>query len=91
MIGVGMGRVVDGVEDWETKVDDGIRGVIERASEVSAGDYLRTLDRIQELRADFARWMTGVDAMLTPASATLPWPAERRFPETVDGGGGDQT
>ncbi|MAO56937.1 MAG: hypothetical protein CMM61_14760 [Rhodospirillaceae bacterium] len=85
MIGVGMGRVVDGVEDWETKVDDGIRGVIERASEVSAGDYLRTLDRIQELRADFARWMTGVDAMLTPASATLPWPAERRFPETVDG------
>lgn len=85
MIGGGMGRAVDGVEDWETKVDDGIRAVIERARDVSDGDYLRTLDRIQELRADFARWMTGADAMLTPASATLPRPVERRFPKTVDG------
>ncbi len=84
LIGVGVGRVLLGFDGWAGKIDAGLAAIAERGRSVTTAEFLATLDRIHELRAEFAAWMSDADAMLTPSSAALPWPAEHRYPVTID-------
>ncbi len=85
LIGVGMRRVVESFDGWRAQIDDSLAQAIDRAASVSASDYAATLDRVSELRRQFAGWISDFDAMLTPSSAALPWPIERRYPAMIDG------
>lgn len=85
LIGVGMRRVVDAFDGWREQIDDSLAQAIERAASVSASDYDAALERVSELRRQFARWLGDFDAVLTPSSAALPWPVARRYPATIDG------
>lgn len=82
---VGVKRVLDRFDDWAGKVDDALAAMAERANGITAAEYLRTLDRVASLRRRFAAQTAAYDILLTPTSAALPWPADRRFPATVDG------
>jgi aspartyl-tRNA(Asn)/glutamyl-tRNA(Gln) amidotransferase subunit A len=85
VVGPGVARVVCRHDGWETRTTPIIRGLAESGLRTSASDYVAALDRIAALRAaavaDFAQF----DALVTPASATLPWPIGTPFPAEIDG------
>ncbi len=81
----GVARVVRGHADWAARVTPIIRGLAEAGLAQSATDYLDALDRIAALRAKAAIAFREFDAVLSPASATLPWPLGTPFPATIDG------
>jgi aspartyl-tRNA(Asn)/glutamyl-tRNA(Gln) amidotransferase subunit A len=57
----------------------------EAGLQVAASDYLDALDRIAALRAKALTEFAEFDALLTPASATLPWPIGKAFPAEIGG------
>lgn len=81
----GVARVVRGHADWATRVTPIIRGLAETGMAQAATDYVEALDRIAALRARAAIDFRDFDAVLSPASATLPWPLGTPFPATIDG------
>jgi aspartyl-tRNA(Asn)/glutamyl-tRNA(Gln) amidotransferase subunit A len=52
---------------------------------VSGADYLGALEAVSALRRRIAELFDGVDLVLTPTAAALPWPAETPFPDRIDG------
>ena len=82
---VGLRRAVDPHEGWENEIDGALRPIAEKGAKVGATRYLQTLDRLTGLRSRFTRIMEDTDILLTPASATMPWPARERFPVEIDG------
>ena len=82
---VGVARVVRRHEGWEERVTPIIRGLAETGLAVSGADYLDALDRVAALRLACLQAFSSVDAVLTPASATLPWEVGRAFPQTIGG------
>lgn len=81
----GVARVVAGHPGWKERVTAPIRVQAERGLSLSAADYLRTLDRVMELRASLVDWMGESHAVLTPSAAVLPWPRSQAYPETIGG------
>lgn len=70
---------------WQDVVDSGSADAIRAGLAYSATDYIEAQDRVRNLRvcmgAAFERW----DVILTPSSAALAWPADRVFPDVIDG------
>lgn len=70
---------------WEGAVDAGSAEAIRAGLAYSAADYIAAQDRVRALRFNlgeaFERW----DVILTPSSAALAWPAEKVYPEVIDG------
>jgi aspartyl-tRNA(Asn)/glutamyl-tRNA(Gln) amidotransferase subunit A len=81
----GVARVVMAHPGWEHLVTSAIRAQAEIGLALSATDYVRAMDRIAVLRAEMQDWIGDGHAVLTPASAIMPWPKARPFPEMVDG------
>jgi aspartyl-tRNA(Asn)/glutamyl-tRNA(Gln) amidotransferase subunit A len=52
---------------------------------VSGADYLGALEAVSALRRLVAELFEGVDLVLTPTAAALPWPAETPYPDRIDG------
>jgi aspartyl-tRNA(Asn)/glutamyl-tRNA(Gln) amidotransferase subunit A len=82
---VGVARVVRRHAGWEARVTPIIRGMAEAGLAIPGSAYLDALDRVAALRHACAAAFAEVDAILTPASATLPWAIGRTFPETIGG------
>lgn len=85
IVAAGVARVVRQHAGWEEKVTPIIRGLTEAGLGLPAYAVLEALDRIAALRLSCATAFAEVDAVLTPASATLPWSVGRPFPETIGG------
>lgn len=82
---VGVARVVRRHAGWQQRVTPIIRGLAESGLAVSGADYLDALDRVAALRLACAQAFASVDAVLTPASATLPWEIGKAFPQSIGG------
>ncbi len=82
---VGVARVVADHRGWEGLVTPSIRAQAEAGLALPAADYLRAMDRIAVLRAELQDWIGECHAVLTPASAIMPWPKAAPGPQTVDG------
>jgi aspartyl-tRNA(Asn)/glutamyl-tRNA(Gln) amidotransferase subunit A len=52
---------------------------------LTAADYVEMLSSVDELKRVLATLFARYDALLTPAAAALPWPAERSHPEEIAG------
>ena len=52
---------------------------------VSGADYVAALEAVSALRRHVAELFEGVDLVLTPTAAALPWPAETPYPDRIDG------
>jgi aspartyl-tRNA(Asn)/glutamyl-tRNA(Gln) amidotransferase subunit A len=81
----GLARVVLGHDDWHDRVDPGVIPAIEIGLEMAASDYVALIDRLGTLRSSVPAYFERVDVYLLPASAAMPWPAEDRFPLTING------
>lgn len=85
IVNAGVARVVRRHADWPARCTPAIRGMAETGMQVSATDYLDATDRIAALRARALSEFAAFDALLTPASATLPWPIGTPFPAEIGG------
>jgi aspartyl-tRNA(Asn)/glutamyl-tRNA(Gln) amidotransferase subunit A len=61
------------------------RAMAEDGRKVSAADYLGALEAASAIRRRIAELFQGVDLVLTPTAAALPWPAETPYPDRIDG------
>jgi aspartyl-tRNA(Asn)/glutamyl-tRNA(Gln) amidotransferase subunit A len=80
----GVARAVTAHPGWEALVTPAIRATAEAGLALPAADYVRAMDRIAVLRAELQDWARE-GAVLTPASAIMPWPKAEPFPPEVDG------
>lgn len=85
VVSTGVARVVRRHAGWEARVTPIIRGLAEAGMAIPGSAYLDALDRIAALRMSCAAAFQDLDAIVTPASATLPWPIGRPFPDTISG------
>jgi aspartyl-tRNA(Asn)/glutamyl-tRNA(Gln) amidotransferase subunit A len=82
---VGAARIVARHKDWESRVSANILGIAKAGMAKSAVEYVSALDRLAEFRRDVVNRWQGFDVLLTPTSATLPWPADEPYAPTIDG------
>src|SRR6202789_1011022 len=61
------------------------RAMAEAGRKVSGADYLGALEAVSAMRPLVAVLFEGVDVVLTPPAAALPWPAETPYPDRIDG------
>jgi aspartyl-tRNA(Asn)/glutamyl-tRNA(Gln) amidotransferase subunit A len=57
----------------------------EDGRKVSGADYLGALEAVSAIRRLVGELFEGVDLVLTPTAAALPWPAETPYPDRIDG------
>lgn len=81
----GLARVVALEHDWKTRVHPASRSIAERGLAVSSHAYIGALEATHELRARLAAFFEDFDIVLTPASASLPWPVGKPYPEQIAG------
>jgi aspartyl-tRNA(Asn)/glutamyl-tRNA(Gln) amidotransferase subunit A len=62
-----------------------IRAAAESGATLAAADYVEALAFAEELKRALAATFEDYDAIVTPAAAALPWPAQESHPETIDG------
>ena len=61
------------------------RAMAEDGRKVSGADYSGALESVWALRRLVAELFQGVDLVLTPTAAALPWPADKPYPDRIDG------
>jgi aspartyl-tRNA(Asn)/glutamyl-tRNA(Gln) amidotransferase subunit A len=61
------------------------RAMAEDGRKVSGADYLGALEAVSAIRRHIAELFQGVDLVLTPTAAALPWAAETPYPDRIDG------
>jgi aspartyl-tRNA(Asn)/glutamyl-tRNA(Gln) amidotransferase subunit A len=61
------------------------RAMAEDGRKVSGADYLGALEAVSAIRRRIAELFQGVDLVLTPTAAALPWAAETPYPDRIDG------
>ncbi|MBV9906277.1 MAG: amidase [Hyphomicrobiales bacterium] len=61
------------------------RAMAEDGRKVSGADYLGALEAVSAIRRLVAELFAGVDLVLTPTAAALPWPADKPYPDRIDG------
>ena len=63
-----------------------LRAMAEAGRALSAGQLMAALDAMAAFRRGMAGFLAaGCDALLTPAAAALPWPAQESHPPVIDG------
>jgi Asp-tRNA(Asn)/Glu-tRNA(Gln) amidotransferase A subunit family amidase len=70
---------------YEKLAGGSARAMAEAGRKVSGADYLGALERVSAMRRHVAELFDGVDLVLTPTAAALPWPAETPYPDQIDG------
>ena len=62
-----------------------VRAMAAEGDKVTGADYIEALEAVAALRRRCAEIFAGVDLVLTPTAASLPWPAELPFPDRIAG------
>ena len=75
-------------KDWPDMVTENIKNLALTGAEMSAAEYLETLDEIREFRSSFQDFFDQFDLMLTPTAPTFLWPKEEPYPKSVGGSEG---
>ncbi|MBB6309794.1 amidase [Xanthobacter tagetidis] len=81
----GVARTVRRFPDWRGRVTAPIAAMAETGLGLAATDYLDALDAVHAMRRSLMGVFEGLDLLLTPTAAALPWPREDAFPATIDG------
>jgi aspartyl-tRNA(Asn)/glutamyl-tRNA(Gln) amidotransferase subunit A len=69
----------------EAELGPDLRAMAEAGAALPATAIFDALNEALALRAALADLFAGVDVILTPAAAALPWPADEPFPAVIDG------
>ena len=57
----------------------------EQGRRLPAARLWQIVEQVRQLRRASARLFDGIDAIVTPSAAALPWPAAEAYPPVIDG------
>ena len=84
----GVAWLMAGNPAYERLAGASARAMAEDGRKVSGADYLGALEAVSAIRRRIAELFQGVDLVLTPTAAALPWAAETPYPDRIDGKAG---
>jgi Asp-tRNA(Asn)/Glu-tRNA(Gln) amidotransferase A subunit family amidase len=87
----GAARAAQPYSTWQTAATDQIARLVRQGLEMTATDYVRTLDRLQVFRARTSERWDAFDALLLPTAAAPAWNADLDAPPTIGGKPGSVT
>jgi aspartyl-tRNA(Asn)/glutamyl-tRNA(Gln) amidotransferase subunit A len=70
---------------YESVAGASARAMAADGRKVSGADYLGALESVSAIRRIVGELFQGVDLVLTPTAAALPWPADKPYPDRIDG------
>ncbi|GAA5234695.1 amidase [Verticiella sediminum] len=82
---VGVARFWNDHADRQNLLTQAARSMAIQGGQISGVDYLDAVRICTKLREDFCRFFEQFDAILSPASAAMPWQAEAAYPVVIDG------
>lgn len=87
----GAARAAQPHSTWQTAATDQIARLAHQGLEMTATEYVRTLDRLQVFRAGTSERWGAFDALLLPTAASPAWNADLDAPPTISGKHGSVT
>jgi len=82
---VGVARALCKHQNWREQVGTAIATIADTGMPITAVNYVKALDSLQDLRANMTREFETFDVLLTATSAAMPWPVELPYPPNIDG------
>lgn len=82
---IGLARIFEANPAWEAQASQKYRDMAESGRRLPAARLWQILTHVAQLRRDVAALFTGVDVIVMPAVAALPWAAEQAYPTHIDG------
>ena len=70
---------------YESEAGASVRAMAADGRKLTGADYIDTLERVAAFRRRCAELFADVDLVLTPTAAALPWPAEKSYPDQIEG------
>ncbi len=70
---------------YESLAGASARAMAEDGRTVSGAEYFGALEAVSAIRGLVGELFQGVDLVLTPTAAALPWAAEKPYPDRIDG------
>lgn len=82
---IGLARLFEAHPGWEAQASQKYRDMADSGRRLPASRLWQILERVAQLRRDTAALFTGVDVIVMPSAAALPWAAEQAYPAHIDG------
>ena len=82
---IGLARMFEANPAWEAQASQKYRDMAENGRRLPAARLWQILTHVAQLRRDVTALFTGVDVIVMPAVAALPWAAEQAYPTHIDG------
>jgi aspartyl-tRNA(Asn)/glutamyl-tRNA(Gln) amidotransferase subunit A len=70
---------------YESEAGASVRAMAADGRKLTGADYIDALERVAAFRRRCAELFADVDLVLTPTAAALPWPAEKPYPDQIEG------
>lgn len=82
---IGLAQLFDAHPHWEAQASPKYRDMADRGRRLPAARLWQIVEHVKRLRRDAAKLFEGLDAIVTPSAAALPWPADDAYPPRIDG------
>ncbi|MES3000680.1 MAG: amidase [Pseudomonadota bacterium] len=81
----GLAALFEQHPEWAAQASAKYLDMAQQGRAIPAGRLWQILEHVKTLRRASVSLFDNIDAIVLPSVAALPWPAERAFPETIDG------
>ncbi|MGH8803337.1 MAG: amidase [Polaromonas sp.] len=82
---IGLARLFEAHPEWEAQASQKYRDMATSGRRLPAARLWQILERVAQLRRDTVALFAGVDVIVMPSAAALPWTAEQAYPSHIDG------
>ncbi|MEO5695650.1 MAG: amidase [Burkholderiaceae bacterium] len=81
---IGLARMFEAHPEWQRQASAKYVEMAEAGRRLPATRLLQIVERVTQLRRDSAAMFEGIDLIVMPSAAALPWPARQAFPTRID-------
>jgi aspartyl-tRNA(Asn)/glutamyl-tRNA(Gln) amidotransferase subunit A len=82
---VGLAQLFERQPDWARQASPKYRDMAEKGRALPAARLWQILEQVKQLRRHSVALFAGIDVIVLPAAAALPWRAEDAYPSHIDG------
>jgi aspartyl-tRNA(Asn)/glutamyl-tRNA(Gln) amidotransferase subunit A len=82
---IGLARMFEAHPEWEAQASQKYRDMADSGRRLPAARLWQIFERVAQLRRDTVALFAGVDVIVMPAAAALPWTADQAYPSHIDG------
>ena len=82
---IGLARMFEAHPDWAEQASTKYRDMADAGRRLPASRLWQIIDHVTHLRRTCSALFEGLDGILMPSAAALPWPAKEAFPSRIDG------